>query len=141
MRLNGTSSAHSENVTHWHKIIISASGPIVTIVQGLIAYIILKKRPWNKYIYPFLFTAFYMRFLAGLMNVINLNDEGRIGASLEIGTFTLPLIVSGLIFFMVYGISKKYNLSWKFQLWTTLMVMVASSILILFDQFFGIRII
>ena len=141
MRLNGTSPANGEIINDWHKIFISASGPVVTILQGLIAFIILKNQPWNKYIYPFLFTAFYMRLLAGLMNFVNPNDEGRIGAFLEIGTFSLPLIVSGLLFYMVYNISKKFNLSWKFQLWTTLIVMVVSSILILSDQFFGIRLI
>jgi high-affinity Fe2+/Pb2+ permease len=140
MRLNGTSSTNGENPTDWHKIFISASGPIITILQGLIVFIILKSRNWNKYLYAFLFTAFYMRLLAGLMNLINPNDEGRISAFLEIGTFTLPIIVSGLLFFMVYKISKKYNLNWKFQLSTTLIVMVASSILILSDQFLVIRI-
>lgn len=139
MRLNGTSPANGENVNDWHKILISASGPLVTILQGLVAFIILKNQSWNKFIYPFLFTAFYMRLLAGFMNFINPNDEGRIGTFLDIGTFTLPLIVSGLLFFMVYKISKKFNLGWKLQLWTTLIVMVASSILILSDQFFGIR--
>ncbi len=141
MRINGISPVNGKNVTDWHKVFISASGPIVTILQGLIAFTILKVETWNKYIYALLFTAFYMRLLAGLMNIINLNDEGRIGAFLEIGTFTLPLIVSGLLFYMVYKISKKFNLDWKFQLWTTLIVMIASSILILSDQFFGIRII
>ena len=139
MRLNGTSPANGESVNDWHKLFISASGPIVTILQGLIAFIILKNQTWNKFVYPFLFTAFYMRLLAGFINFINLNDEGRIGAFLEIGTFTLPLIVSGLLFFMVYKITKKFNLDWKFQLWTTFIVMVVSSILILSDQFFGIR--
>ena len=141
MRLNGTSPANGENVNDWHKIFISASGPIVTILQGLMAFIILKNQTWNKYIYPLLFTAFYMRLLAGLMNFVNPNDEGRIGAFLEIGIFTLPLIVSGLLFYMVHNIAKKFTLSLKFQLWTTLIVMVVSSMLILSDQFFGIRII
>lgn len=141
MRLNGTSPANGENINDWHKTFISASGPIVTFSQGLIAFIILKNQTWNKFLYAFLFTAFYMRLLAGFMNFINLNDEGRIGAFLEIGNFTLPLIVSGLLFFMVYKISKKFNLGLKFQLWTALIVMVVSSILILSDQFLGIRII
>lgn len=127
--------------TAWHRISISTSGPIITILQGLLAFTILKIQTWNKYIYPLLFTAFYMRLLAGLMNYINLNDEGRIGAYLEIGTFILPLIVSGLLFLMVYRISKKFNLDWKFQFWTTLTVMIVSSILILSDQYLAIRII
>lgn len=141
MKLNATSFGGEENPTDLHKNIISASGPIVTIIQGFIAFLILKSRNWNKYLYPFLFTAFYMRLLAGLMNFINPNDEGRISAFLEIGTFTLPIIVSGILFLMVYKISRKYKLNWKFQFWTTIIIMVASSILILSDQFIGIRII
>ena len=141
MKLNGTSPVIGENPTDLHKIFISASGPIVTIIQGLITFLLLKSRNWNKYLYLFLFTAFYMRILAGLMNFINLNDEGRISALLKIGTFSLPIIVSGILFLMVYKVSKKYQLNWKFQLWTAIIIMVVSSILILSDQFFGIRII
>lgn len=141
MRINGVSYADIQNQTDWHKILISASGPIVTILQGIIVFIILKVRNWNKYLYTFLFTAFYMRLLAGLMNLINPNDEGRISRFLEIGTFTLPICITGFLFFMVYKISKTNNLNWKFQLWTTIITMVASSILILSDQFFVIRII
>lgn len=141
MRINGTSPVSGENPTDWHKIYISASGPIITILQGLLIFLFLKYRYWNKYLYAFLFTALYMRLLAGLMNFINPNDEGRISAFLELGTFTLPVLVSGSLLFMVYKISKKYSLDWKFQLFTTLIVMVASSILILSDQFLGIQII
>jgi len=140
MRINGVSSIDGQNPTDLHKIVISASGPILTIIQGLIAFLFLKSQNWNKYLYLFLFTAFYMRTIAGFMNFINLNDEGRISAFLEIGTFTLPTIVSGILFFMLYKVSKKYQLNWKFQLWTTIIIMVASSILILSDQFFDIRI-
>lgn len=139
MQLNGTSVVKGSNPSRLEAAIISISAPIITILQGMIAFAILKSRNWNKYVYTFLFTAFYMRFLAGIMNVINLNDEGRVSAFLGIGTYTLPIIVSGLLFYMVYSISRKYEVNWKFQLLTTLIVMVSSSTLILVDQFFRIR--
>ena len=140
MKLNGTSSIHGENPTAFQRTIISAAGPVVTIIQGLVVFLILKSRNWNKYLYLFLFTAFYMRVLAGIMNFINPNDEGRISAFLKMGTFTLPIIVSGFLFFLVYKISEKYDLNWKFQLGTIFIIMLASSILILSDQFYEIRI-
>lgn len=141
MGLNGTSPEKGEVPSEWHRVIISASGPIVTIVQGIVAFMVLRNRYWHKGIYVFLFIAFYMRFLAGIMNFVNLNDEGRIGNFLGIGTFTLPFIVCSFLFFLVFQISKRYELSWKFQLWTTFFVMLISSILILSDQIIGIRII
>ncbi len=140
MRLNGTSLVKGQNPSEIERAIISISGPIITILQGAIIFVYLKSRGWNKYIYPLLFTAFYMRFLAGLMNLIMANDEGRVGQFLGIGTFTLSIIISGLLFFMVYKISRKYKLNWKFQLWTTLVIMSASSLLIFFDQVFKFRI-
>lgn len=81
-----------------------------------------------------------MRLLAGLMNFINLNDEGRIGEPIGIVVFTLPLLVSGILFYMVYKTSARYNIDWKFQAITTIMVMVFSSALILTDQFLKVRI-
>ena len=140
MYLNGVSSVKGQNPTEIHKVIISISGPIITILQGLIVYGFLKSRGWNTYLYPFLFTAFYMRFLAGLMNLIMANDEGRVGQFLGIGTFTLSIIISGFLFFMVYKISRKYKLNWKFQFWTTIIIMSASSLLIFLDQLFKFRI-
>ena len=140
MSLNGTSLIDGKKSPEWHNIIISASGPLVTILQGFMTFLLLRFQNWNKYLYPLLFTAFYMRLLASLMNFINPNDEGRISAFLQIGTFTLPILVSGLLFYLVYSISRKYKLEWKFQLTTTLIVMVVSSILILADQFFKVSI-
>jgi hypothetical protein len=140
MRLNGTSAVGGEDPTELHYAIISASAPLITILQGLVIFMILKSRSWNKYLYPFLFTAFYMRLLAGLMNFIKLNDEGRVSQYLGIGNFTLSIIISGILFFMVYRIARKHKLKWKLQLFTIIITIVASSILILSDQFFGIRI-
>ncbi|MEQ9266355.1 MAG: hypothetical protein RLN81_14090 [Balneolaceae bacterium] len=140
MRLNSAFSVKGQNPTEFHRAIISISGPLITILQALIVFYILKSRDWNKYLYPLLFTAFYMRLLAGIMNFINVNDEGRVGEYLGIGTFTLSIFVSLLLFYLVYQISKKYALNWKFQLGTYLIVMVVSSLLILSDQFLGIRI-
>ncbi len=139
MRLNGTSIIEGKDPTELQSAIISISAPIVTVLQGFVFFWILKFRKWNKYLYPMLFTAFFMRFLAGLMNFQMLNDEGRVSEYLGIGTFTLSVIISALLFFMVYTISKKHQLNWKFQLWTVLIIMIATTILIFSDQYFGIR--
>ncbi len=140
MRLNSVSALDGQKRTEWHKVYISASGPVITILQALIVYLILKNKGWNKLVYPLLFTPLYMRLLAGGMNFINPNDEGRISEFFGIGLFTLSIIVSGLLFFLVYKISREFGLNWKFNIWTTIIIMIVSSFLILSDQFLGIRI-
>ena len=137
MGLNKVWSRGGQEVNSTHSLLISAAGPLITVLQAAVAFFWLRSR-WNKYWYVVLFTAFYMRFLAGGMNVINLNDEGWISSQLGIGTYTLPLLVTGLLFWMVYRTSKQYQLRWQFQAGLTLLVMVTSSILIMVDQFFRI---
>ncbi len=136
MRLNGTHTVYGDHETRWHSTFISAAGPIITILQGILAFLFLKRKGWNSVAYALLFMAFYMRFLAGIVSYIRPNDEARISEFLGLGTYTLPLVVSAFLFFLVYRISKKYALNWKFQLTTTLAVMVFSSLLIMADQYF-----
>jgi hypothetical protein len=121
------------------QMIGTAAGPIITLLQAIIAYMILNKKGWNKYIYPLLFTAFYMRFLAGIMNVISPNDEGVISQHFGLGLFTISILISAILFWMVFKTSKKYQLTAKFHLFTTLLVMFFSSLLILTDQFFRLE--
>lgn len=140
MQLNGTAIASSQNVSELDQAIVSISAPLITVFQALVAFFCLKKQGWNQYLYPFLLVPFYMRLLAGLMNAINPNDEGRVGEFLGIGLYTIPVVVGAFLFFLVYKTSKKYQLKSKFQWFTVLLIMFFSSVLILADQFFKIRI-
>ena len=137
MSLNSSSPLNPSEVDKTHHIYISAAGPLITILQGFLAYFLLK-RFWSKTVYLFLFIAFYMRLMAGLMNVVTPNDEGRISEFLSLGTYTVPALVSTLLFYWVYRISKKHRLTNRFHLITTLIVMVFTSALILTDQFFKV---
>ena len=139
MTLNSTYPIHAVWAEK-HQIIISALGPIITLVQALVVFLLLKKNHWNKYLYPLLFTPFYMRLLACFMNWINPNDEGRISASLGLGLFTLPIIISTLLFYLVFTTSRNHHLKWQFQVFTIFIVMNISSVLILSDQYLRVNI-
>ena len=123
------------------QIIGAAAGPLITLLQAILVFVYLKRKGWNKYIYPFLFIPFYMRFLAGLMNFIMPNDEGFISQQLGLGLFTISILISAVLFWMVYKASKKYQLKPKFHILTILFVMFFSSLVIMVDQFFRVLII
>lgn len=124
----------------FHALLTSAAGPLVTLSQAIVVFWFIQHKGWNQYLYPLLFTAFYMRVLAGFFNLINLNDEGRVSVYLGLGVFTIPVIVGGVLCYMVFKVSRRYQLSLGFQFFTTVFVMLGSSILILTDQFMKIRI-
>ena len=140
MTLNSVSLTEGKYLKTWHETIVSAAGPVFTILQASTFYIIMRQNK-DFLLYPFLFAPLYMRVLAGVMNFINLNDEGRISNTLGIGTFTLSILVCMLLLFFVFKISKKYNYTLKFQVTNLLLTMLFSSILILGDQFLHFKII
>jgi len=117
----------------------TAAGPIITLLQAIVAYLILTQKGWNKYVYPFVLIPFYMRFLAGIMNIISPNDEGVISLHFGLGLFTISILLSLLLFGLVHAVSKKYQLTPKFHLWTTLLVMLFSSLVIVSDQYFRVE--
>ncbi len=135
MTFNTTTFPHNMIIPDRHEVIVSAAGPLFTILQGSVFYWLLRKYN-NDDLYPFLFTAFYIRLLAGAMNFINLNDEGRISKILGIGTYTLSVIVCTILFLLLYKISKGNKYSFKFQLANVLLTICFSSVLILGNQYF-----
>ncbi len=130
------SGAYRNNDEH----LVSAAGPVLTMVQAMIAFLLLQ-RSNRLHWYPFLFVPLYMRIMAGVLNLINLNDEGRISKALGLGTFTLSILVCAFLFYLVYKASVKAGYSAKLQWATVLLTLLFSSVLILADQFFNLRII
>tara|TARA_R110001592_G_scaffold213766_1_gene466582 strand:- start:1322 stop:1876 length:555 start_codon:yes stop_codon:yes gene_type:complete len=121
-----------------HMIWVSAAGPLLTLILAGLTSWFLMKYGWEKWGYPVLVTAVYSRALAGFFNLINLNDEGRIGHALGVGSFTLSIVVTAVLVYWLVRVNRKYKPSKKFQ-WATIgLVVLFSSVLILTDQFFHI---
>ncbi len=138
MTLNTCYPESGSYTKEWHEMVISAAGPVLTIIQALVFYFLLSAG--SVKLFPFLLTCLYMRALAGAMNFINLNDEGRISSDLGLGTFTLSIGVVSLLFYLTYRISKSYKLTAKLIVATILLIMLFSSVVILSDQALKIRI-
>ncbi|MFM6926307.1 MAG: hypothetical protein ACKOU7_12450 [Ferruginibacter sp.] len=138
MTLNSGYPENGFYLKDWHYVVVSAAGPLFTIVQGLIFYFLLKKYD-NYFLYPWLLTPFFMRLTAMILSFSNPNDEARISTYLGWGKFTLPLIVSVFLFFLVFTINQKYRYTKRFNLISLLLILFFYSAIILTDKFFHIR--
>ncbi len=138
MTLNQAGLVEGGYTPAWHSLVVTAAGPVVTILQACIVFAIFRKTS-NVALYPLLFVPFYMRLLAGAINFIHLNDEGKLSLALGVGTYTLPALVSLALLTLVIKASRRAAFRTKFQVGTTLSVMLFSSILILLDQYLKIR--
>ena len=91
---------------------VIAAGPLVTIVQALIA-LALVLRTRSMLAYAFLFSAAYMRWMAAVISLFNPNDEARLSSLHGWGTWTLPAaVVAGLVLLTWIG-SRRLGLGWK----------------------------
>lgn len=117
----------------WHYPLISAVGPLITLLQAIIFYLIIKRYS-NRNLYLFLFTCFYLELLSGIMTFRNPNDLGRISSYFNMGLFTLPIIFIAIHFLLVYKTSKRENYEFKFNLVTFLLVLLFSSLWIGINQ-------
>lgn len=140
MTLNTSYSVDAQYEQSWHPHLISAAGPLISLLEAIIFYSLIKKTG-NKLFFPFLLTCLYMRSLAGIMNFINLNDEGRISKALGLGAFTIPFIVFGFLFYLTFDAVRERSYKTKFVVITVLLIMFFSSILILSDQMMHVTII
>ena len=122
-----------------HYQIISAAGPIFTLCEAIFVFILMVRKR-RVLLYPFLFTCFYMRLFAAIMSFRNPNDEARISTAMGIGKFTLPAIITLTLFALVYKISKTYKLDIKFNMVNLGLAILFSSIIILADMYFKIRV-
>ena len=99
--LNSAGARGAVGVTD--QMIISAAGPAVTVVQGLVALWLVQARA-SAAAWVFLFWAAFMRFMATAVSLFHANDEARISEWLGWGMWTLPAIVTvGLFALLAIG--------------------------------------
>ena len=114
-------------------MIISAAGPVVTVVQALIALWLVQARA-SAAAWVFLFWAAFMRFMATVISLFNPNDEARISEWLGWGMWTLPVLVTlGLFGLLAIG-SRQMRVSWKTLALTWVVASIAVSAVVGLDM-------
>ena len=118
--------------------LISAAGPLVTVVQGLAGFLAVR-RGRSHLGFALLYMAFFMRLLAAGMSVFNPNDEARVSQLLGLGAWTLPLIVVGGLFILVLAASRKLKLGFREHVFCYLVASVAVTLIVGMDMAFWRR--
>jgi len=121
-----------------HENIVSIAGPLVTLLQAVVVFLIMKYRNAAR-LYPFLFVCFYMRLLAAVLSILNPNDEARVSMDLGLGKFTLHIIMVAVLFLLVYFTASRYRFSKKYNAATLGFIVLFSSTIVLSDQALHLR--
>lgn len=118
----------------WQRMVADASGPVFTILQGIVAYVVLR-RSASRLAFAFLYTSAFSRLTAGLVSVLHPNDEARVSMYLGLGKWVLPVLVAGGLVALVVAASKRLALGWKDQVLCYLAASLAVSAIVGLDRF------
>lgn len=135
-----TASIKDKNIelTKSQKMISDAAGPIFTICQAIFFYFLLRKKN-VFFLYPFLFTPFVQRLMAGIFNTFQPNDEGRISLNLGLNLYSISIIVTLFLFWLAYRVSKKNQYSFKTNSITFIFCVISTLIIVFLDKKFHIQ--
>ena len=89
-------------------LLMSAAGPLITIVQALIAFVIVRRCASGS-AFAFLLWAAFMRVVASGISTVLPNDEARVGVALGLGYWTLPLLVSLALGALAWTASRTFD--------------------------------
>ncbi|MEO8362119.1 MAG: hypothetical protein ABI672_18970 [Vicinamibacteria bacterium] len=115
--------------------LVAAAGPLVTLVQGVIGFWLVRHRR-SQLGFALLYMAFFMRLLAAGLSLLNPNDEARISLLLGVGMWTLPVAVVGGLFIPLLVASRELRLRFRDQFFCYLVASVAVTLIIGVDTIF-----
>ena len=92
-----------------HDLFVSMGGPAFSIVQSLIALLIIEKYH-TMYAYPFAFFPMFNRFFSVLLGGFSKQDDARISALMGTGTYLVAIIVLAILLLIVIRCSYKLKI-------------------------------
>lgn len=95
-----------------HNLYVSIGGPAFTILLAVTFLLILEKYS-TIYVYPVLFFQFVLRFFSLVFGGFNQQDEARISAIMDLGTYTVGIIVLLILLLIVLRASYKLKIDLK----------------------------
>jgi hypothetical protein len=91
---------------------VTSGGPAFTILLSLIFLLIIEKYK-TMYAYPFVFFQMFFRFFALVFGGFEQQDEARISAILQLGTYSVAIIVLLLLFLILLRASYLLRINMK----------------------------
>ena len=112
LSLNNAAPWNGYYVEKTHELYILIGGPAFTILQAIIFWVVIENTK-SIYVYPFVFFAAFCRFFSIIFGGFNRQDEAKISSILDIGAYTVAMIVLIILLLIVWRSSKLFKLNLK----------------------------
>ena len=95
-----------------HEVFVIIGGPVFTILLSILFLLVIEKYR-TIYAYPIVFFQMFFRFFSLVCGGFSKQDESRISTILNLGTYTVAIIVLFLLFLIVLKASNKLRINLK----------------------------
>ena len=112
LRTNSAGLAHGAYQSVLHEQMVTAAGPLVTMLQGLFAYLVIRSSG-SRAAFAILLSALLMRTLAAGVSLATPNDEMRLSLSLGLDAWTLFGVSIGSLLVLTAAAVWRLKLSWR----------------------------
>lgn len=130
--LNGVGPAPGVVMSARDAFMVTAAGPLVTVLQALVACALIQQRVLLL-AYAFVFTAWFMRFAATLVSIVHPNDEARMSLQLGLGTWLLPVTTMLGLLALTWWAAGRLRLGWRVNIACYLLCSVLFAAIIFAD--------
>jgi hypothetical protein len=135
MNLNESYPITERYLQEWHFTVVTATAPLFTILQAFAFFFILRRRN-IPLLFSFLLSPVIMRCMALGFTFSNPNDEARLSHDAGLSIWTLPIIVCSILIYLLYSAIKKNDYDKTFVVWSIILTLVFSIILIELNEYF-----
>jgi len=112
LSLNNATPKNGQFINDSDALWSAIGGPVFTILQGLL-FLLLTWLKKSIYAYSIAFFAVFSRFFSLVYGGINLQDEARIAAMLDLNKYLVAAIVLAMLFFILWRINRIMKLNNK----------------------------
>jgi hypothetical protein len=131
--INGARPVDPRGITPVARDIISAAGPAVTLVQGVLAAALASATGWVAAFHIAL-AALWMRILAAVASIRNPNDEARLGLSWDMGYWTLHILVIGVLAMAVLVAARAARAGGRSALFATVAAIAGLTFVVVIEK-------
>ena len=135
LSLNSAAPRNGSYLGKTHELYSSMGGPVFTILQVIIFLAIIEKTK-SIYVFPVVFFAAFSRFFSIVFGGFCRQDEAKISSPLNIGTYTVALIVLLILFLIVLRSSFLLKVNLKAAGYYTVLSTLSILLVIGINDFF-----
>jgi len=129
MNLN-MASALNGYAEPWHALLVYAGGPFFTLIQAVVALILLTYYSQNLFLYVLVMEPVTLRIWPYLVSPFMSQDEAKIAGYLDIAPWIIPAITWIILGILAWAGSRKLKVSAKFTGLTSLLILIAFQIVL-----------